>query len=403
MAPGKSKNISRIDTSTRRSKETSARVSSSRQYTRKKKRKRKASPSRWQQLLYVVAAAIAVYIIGGNQTPTDTNVPFSATPTPVFLQTTPAAMPISTPTPTPTPTPIPTLTPISTPYITVPTATLTTSPATPKPAAIATPTPIITYTPKPLPTPTVAPEYTLLRSGAKGDQVKAIQERLIVLGFLPTGSADGDYGNATRNAIILFQRQHNLDADGIAGKVTQELLFSSAALGSSQNTESVQLPQTVAAETESRTSPAATISMEYTLLRSGDRGAQVRALQERLISLGYLYSGSADGDYGNTTRKAVLMFQQQNGLDADGIAGAKTQELLFSSSAKYNSQSPATVEKTVKSSSSSGSSSSGGTVYYTSNGECYHYSSKCSRMKNPKSTTLSNAKSYGLRPCSKCT
>ena len=42
------------------------------------------------------------------------------------------------------------------------------------------------------------------------------------------------------------------------------------------------------------------------------------------------------------------------------------------------------------------------TVYVTATGSKYHFSSACSNMKNPISKTLSEAKSLGYEPCSKC-
>lgn len=66
----------------------------------------------------------------------------------------------------------------------------------------------------------------------------------------------------------------------------------------------------------------------YKNLRKGDRGDNVKKLQERLIELGYL-TGKADGAYGNQTRKAVLLFQYHNGLTRDGVAGKATQTVLF--------------------------------------------------------------------------
>ncbi len=69
------------------------------------------------------------------------------------------------------------------------------------------------------------------------------------------------------------------------------------------------------------------------VLRTGSRGQQVTDLQSRLKTLGY-YSAEIDGQFGSGTREAVTAFQRQNGLDADGIVGAETQELLFSADAK---------------------------------------------------------------------
>ena len=58
-------------------------------------------------------------------------------------------------------------------------------------------------------------------------------------------------------------------------------------------------------------------------LRNGSRGDAVKALQEKLNSLGY-NSGTADGIFGAKTEAAVKQFQKANGLTADGIVGKKT-------------------------------------------------------------------------------
>jgi len=56
------------------------------------------------------------------------------------------------------------------------------------------------------------------------------------------------------------------------------------------------------------------------VLQSGDRGPDVRRLQEILF---------VDGIFGSTTEKAVKIFQWDHGLDADGIVGPETwRELL---------------------------------------------------------------------------
>jgi hypothetical protein len=63
------------------------------------------------------------------------------------------------------------------------------------------------------------------------------------------------------------------------------------------------------------------------VLRSGDRGADVRDLQQALAALGY-YTSSADGAFGDGTAAAVGAFQGANGLLADGIVGATTTAAL---------------------------------------------------------------------------
>ena len=65
------------------------------------------------------------------------------------------------------------------------------------------------------------------------------------------------------------------------------------------------------------------VSSVETLSRYGSRGEEVRQIQKKLKSLGY-YSGSVDGIYGTGTKNAVIAFQKNCGLTADGIAGPKT-------------------------------------------------------------------------------
>ena len=69
------------------------------------------------------------------------------------------------------------------------------------------------------------------------------------------------------------------------------------------------------------------------VLRNGMTGEAVKNLQSRLYTLGY-YTAEIDGQYGAVTKDAVLTFQRINGLDADGIVGAETRNVLFSSEAK---------------------------------------------------------------------
>ena len=64
-----------------------------------------------------------------------------------------------------------------------------------------------------------------------------------------------------------------------------------------------------------------------TVLSVGSRGENVTKVQKRLIQYGYL-SGSADGVFGEATRKAVLWFQKNNKLTQDGKVGPATAAAL---------------------------------------------------------------------------
>ena len=143
------------------------------------------------------------------------------------------------PTPVPTPTPEPTITP--TPAIYAPFGAqfghggaelIPETPVpdiTPAPSQAPTPQP----TPKPTAAPTQAPSRRTLKKGMKGNDVKALQQALIDLGYL-NDTADGAFGQNTYNAVVAFQAVNGLSADGIAGEKTLTLIESGNALAASE-------------------------------------------------------------------------------------------------------------------------------------------------------------------------
>ena len=69
----------------------------------------------------------------------------------------------------------------------------------------------------------------ILTVGAKGDEVKRLQQRLKDLGYL-SGKVDGLFGGGTKRAVIAFQRRNGLNTDGEAGAETLNRLYSDDAL-----------------------------------------------------------------------------------------------------------------------------------------------------------------------------
>lgn len=61
----------------------------------------------------------------------------------------------------------------------------------------------------------------------------------------------------------------------------------------------------------------------FSLSRLGSTGNEVKEVQKALKKHGY-YKGNVDGIYGEQTRSAVVKFQKNCGITADGIAGPKT-------------------------------------------------------------------------------
>ena len=151
--------------------------------------------------------------------------------------------------------------------------------------------------------PTAEP---VIRSGATGEAVNRLQQRLKDLGYY-TGTVDGQFGPGTRTAVTLFQQQHGLQSDGVVGPDTNEILYSASA-------RPAITPEPTAA-------PPPTVDT-----------SSIRAIQQRLADLGY-YTGTVDGISGPGTRSAVTLFQQQHGLKADGISGPATAAILFSGDA----------------------------------------------------------------------
>ena len=62
-----------------------------------------------------------------------------------------------------------------------------------------------------------------LKEGSRNEQVKTVQEMLTRLGFRP-GPVDGWFGSKTELAVIRFQEEHQLYADGIVGPSTWQAL-----------------------------------------------------------------------------------------------------------------------------------------------------------------------------------
>jgi len=194
-------------------------------------------------------------------------------------------------------------------------------------------------TAKPAATSIPANSYTngktdiYLRLNSTGAQVKILQNRLIVLGYL-TGTADGEFDATTEAAVKAFQKRNGMYDDGVAGPDTLTKLYSSSA------------------------KKADSVVGNLGSLRQGATGSAVRALQKNLRTLGY-YTGSVDGDYGAGTVAAVTAFQAANGLTADGIAGKTTQNAILqainggstggSSSGNNGSSNPVTYGSTATS------------------------------------------------------
>jgi peptidoglycan hydrolase-like protein with peptidoglycan-binding domain len=138
-----------------------------------------------------------------------------------------------------------------------------------------------------------------LRRDSSGAAVTALQQQLTTLGYF-SGAITGFFGSFTEDAVIRFQQDAGLTADGIVGAGTDAAI-------------------------QQRLTPAT--PAPSSVLRLDDRGEQVSELQRRLTTLGY-FTGPISGTFGPLTQDAVIAFQRASNLTADGIVGAGTSDAL---------------------------------------------------------------------------
>ncbi len=120
--------------------------------------------------------------------------------------------------------------------------------------------------------------------GMKNSDVEELQQMLVDREYLNHDEVDGIFGPVTKEAVTDYQAANGLLVDGIAGTETIGAL---------------------------------------TVLRQGDRGRTVTDLQRKLHALKY-YQADIDGVFGPLTDQAVKDFQQDQGIQVDGMAGPET-------------------------------------------------------------------------------
>lgn len=140
-----------------------------------------------------------------------------------------------------------------------------------------------------------------LRRGDRGPEIRHLRTLLAAAGLEPTVDGgpgdDENFDDALHDAVRSFQQQRGLLVDGIVGVNTAEALReASHRLGSR------------------------IISYRARQPLSGD---DVATLQRRLQELGF-HSTRVDGVFGPNTHVALVTYQREYGLVADGICGPDT-------------------------------------------------------------------------------
>jgi peptidoglycan hydrolase-like protein with peptidoglycan-binding domain len=129
--------------------------------------------------------------------------------------------------------------------------------------------------------------------GSTGHDVRRLQRIFVMTKVLAPGDITGTFGLTTEQAVKDFQQGAGLTVDGVVGPMTWQ------ALPADPNTP---------------------------LLARGASGSVVTALQKGLkkFSTPATDPGAVDGDFGPKTEAAVKAYQQDRGIQADGIVGDQT-------------------------------------------------------------------------------
>ena len=156
------------------------------------------------------------------------------------------------------------------------------------------------------------PEGTLRRK-ARGDAVYSMQQRLVELGYLNAGGADGAFGGGTEKALKQFQADQGLTPDGVAWPQTLQRLNHD--FGPWETVKEM-----------TRTEPGERRRVcrdcgyeQHEIVESSDgyeiksRGEEIRAMQQILGALGYDV-GSFDGIYGGKLDNAMAKFAGDHGV-----------------------------------------------------------------------------------------
>lgn len=187
-------------------------------------------------------------------------------------------------------------------------------------------------------------ESSSYKNGDDKAEIKAIQQRLIDLGYLTLDSGDSAttyFGGKSEEAVKNFQTANGLDATGVADYKTLVALFDAATLSVSGQPVKPGIDSTKPETTKPATDTNVVSGYDIDLsseksYQAGDDDPDIAVMQQRLIDLGYLTLDSGDSAteyFGGMSEEAVKDFQSENGLDATGVADYETLKLLFSENA----------------------------------------------------------------------
>jgi len=148
---------------------------------------------------------------------------------------------------------------------------------------------------------TFAASKPILKYGMNGSAVKTLQTNLKKLGFFDS-SPTGYFGQITLTAVKKFQKKYKLPVTGVVASLTHQ-----------------KIDQLLKSTKTEKPKPEG--------LKVGDKGDEVRKLQQDLATLGYM-KVSATGNFASITEAALKQFQKYHGLESHGVADKQTMALI---------------------------------------------------------------------------
>ncbi|MFA9559614.1 peptidoglycan-binding protein [Evansella sp. AB-rgal1] len=176
------------------------------------------------------------------------------------------------------------------------------------------------------------PVDTELALGDTGPKVKTIQEYLSENGYY-VFTIDGIFGDKTKEALKLYQKENGLPINGIAAFETLvHLLGTKQTVTEERNKDIPNQPSDIyrpynehdnylyISPTNYEVEDTFKVANRPSYFQYGDVHDEIIRLQELLQKSGY-YKGELDGVYDSHTQQAVRTLQREHNLIVDGLAG----------------------------------------------------------------------------------
>ena len=162
----------------------------------------------------------------------------------------------------------------------------------------------------------------LLSLGDTGDDVRVMQYYLAVIAAyydtIPPVAVSGVFDEDTEGAVRAFQQQFGLAQDGVVGRQTWQAMEDAY--------EGIR--------TASNLIEGGVVLFPGRVLQAGFQGEDVATIQEYLAYIATVYPAlpapAVTGVYGLETVQAVEAFQQEFGLEVNGIVGVTTWDAIAS-------------------------------------------------------------------------